>query len=334
MGEGLFYWPAAEEQFTVFAHYYDLPVVSVRAALHPLFRDDVPGFKVRRACGLVCVRLGWLAGRLAAGLISAAVPPPTTATPHASARPAARCPLLATCVACTSAAHPALPRPAPQTGKVWSKWNRETTTGGEIPRAAEEEQDEYWYYDRTHPNDRGHAMMAELVGGVLARALDEQARGVTAQQLGAWPVARSGASGEGAADEGAAGGSAEGKEGFDELPPPMVPGNAEAPTSLCAIQEDFKSLVVDVDGFEYKPERPKEATFVGQKWGWTGNRPGEADRLQRAGAWIRGAGRVPTPASSSTCRATLRGPAMLAAAPPPTHTTLALSCRLHRRPAV
>lgn len=29
------------------------------------------------------------------------------------------------------------------------------------------------------------------------------------------------------------------------------------------------------DGFEYKPERPEEASFVGQKWGWTADVPGE-----------------------------------------------------------
>ena len=42
------------------------------------------------------------------------------------------------------------------------------------------------------------------------------------------------------------------------------------------LQEEFEGVVVEQAGFKYKPERPQEETFVGQKWGWTAEKPGEA----------------------------------------------------------
>lgn len=33
-------------------------------------------------------------------------------------------------------------------------------------------------------------------------------------------------------------------------------------------------MVVNSSGFEWRPERPEEPTFVEQKWGWTGRKPG------------------------------------------------------------
>lgn len=42
------------------------------------------------------------------------------------------------------------------------------------------------------------------------------------------------------------------------------------------LQEDFEGIVKDWEGFEFKAERPKEESFVMQKWGWTSNTPGEA----------------------------------------------------------
>lgn len=78
-----------------------------------------------------------------------------------------------------------------------------------------------------------------------------------------------------------------------EIPPPMIAGNAERPTTLCAIQvnacqccglsawpfsggskfcrqvklpfvlqEAFKSIAPAMDGFEWRPERPDKPTFV------------------------------------------------------------------------
>jgi hypothetical protein len=46
VGAGLFYFPQAEEQLTVLSHYYDVPSVSLRAAVYPLMLHGVPGFRV------------------------------------------------------------------------------------------------------------------------------------------------------------------------------------------------------------------------------------------------------------------------------------------------
>ncbi|PSC68705.1 hypothetical protein C2E20_7769 [Micractinium conductrix] len=60
------------------------------------------------------------------------------------------------------------------------------------------------------------------------------------------------------------------------LPPPMVPGNYESPSMMCAMQEEFKHVAVrHSPGFRYLPERPKKRTFIEQKWGWTAQRPGD-----------------------------------------------------------
>ena len=39
-------------------------------------------------------------------------------------------------------------------------------------------------------------------------------------------------------------------------------------------------MVVAHRGFEWRAERPEEATFVGQKWGWTASQPGDWAELQ------------------------------------------------------
>ncbi|EFN58648.1 hypothetical protein CHLNCDRAFT_140901 [Chlorella variabilis] len=61
------------------------------------------------------------------------------------------------------------------------------------------------------------------------------------------------------------------------------------------LQEDFKGAVVASSGFEYRAERPRAATFVRQKWGWTGAAPGawaelEFDSRQAAGGGEAAAG--------------------------------------------
>lgn len=38
-------------------------------------------------------------------------------------------------------------------------------------------------------------------------------------------------------------------------------------------------MVVEATGFVYAPERPKEDTFVGQKWGWTAKKAGKITLL-------------------------------------------------------
>lgn len=75
---------------------------------------------------------------------------------------------------------------------------------------------------RTHPNDHGHQVLAELLAGLVLGAVDEQQR----QQAG----------GEPGQNAGWAQRSAEVQQALAAIPPPMIPGNAEEPTSLCAIQ--------------------------------------------------------------------------------------------------
>ena len=82
----------------------------------------------------------------------------------------------------------------------------------------------------THPNDLGHRAVAELLAASVARALEEVQGG--GSLLPAWQPGRQ--------DEPLLQGT----------PPPMVPGNADAPTTLCAIQvrqarprEDFQEVM-------------------------------------------------------------------------------------------
>ena len=42
------------------------------------------------------------------------------------------------------------------------------------------------------------------------------------------------------------------------------------------MQEAFKPIVKDAQGFDYRAERPNATTFVEQKWAWTGLNPGAA----------------------------------------------------------
>lgn len=71
-----------------------------------------------------------------------------------------------------------------------------------------------------------------------------------------------------------------------QLPLPALPGTTQ-PASYTANyyansgvllaghkQEEFKPLVKDARGFEFRPERPEAPTFVLQKWAWTGLQPG------------------------------------------------------------
>lgn len=199
---GLYYFPQAEAQLTVFSHYYDLPSLSLRAAVYEHMQGGTPGFK---------------------------------------------------------------------TEKVWDA-GKKTTTGIKLEQAGKEERDLYFYNDRTHPNDRGHQVIAELLASLLLKATAEFDEG--------WEEAVGAAAGW-APKQPRPGKQDDGKTASPwQLPPPMIPGNADVPTSLCAIQEGFKDVVVAAKGFEYKPDRPREATFVGQKWGWSGARPGDWAELE------------------------------------------------------
>lgn len=52
-------------------------------------------------------------------------------------------------------------------------------------------------------------------------------------------------------------------------------GLSHRATAPCLWQEDFKGVVVEQQGFEFRPERPNASEFRNQKWGWTSSRPGE-----------------------------------------------------------
>ena len=184
----------------------------------------------------------------------------------------------------------------------------ETPSGIKLQVAAEAERHRFFYADRTHPNDRGHQMLAEMLAHLLLRAAEEQRRAAAPPLAPPVWAPRS--------EE------QEARLGLG-LPPPMIPGNVAVPTSLCAIQvggqaqgpsnrqaqaggllgpavgdsvptrlplltsilytiphlntikqEGFKPMVVDSAGFQWRPERPEEPSFAGQKWGWTGLKPG------------------------------------------------------------
>lgn len=112
-------------------------------------------------------------------------------------------------------------------------------------------------------------MLAELLAAALLRAVAEVEAGAystsTQALVAGWPTTtRKDAR----------------LPGLARLPPPMVPGNTDSSTTLCAIQEAFKPIVVASHGFTYKPERPDAPNFITQKWGWTAEKPGAWAELQ------------------------------------------------------
>ena len=78
------------------------------------------------------------------------------------------------------------------------------------------------------PPDLGHQLMAELLAGVVLTAVKNVAEG-------GGPAVAAPAAGQ-AEGPAAAGGSGQGMGVGVDLPPPMIPGNADVPTSLCAMQ--------------------------------------------------------------------------------------------------
>ena len=60
---------------------------------------------------------------------------------------------------------------------------------------------------------------------------------------------------------------------------------AESAGPVLPTQEEFKPLVTDARGFEYRPERPGAPNFVQQKWGWTGLQPGVQHGLLVGQLW-------------------------------------------------
>lgn len=128
-----------------------------------------------------------------------------------------------------------------------------------IPGAEQGREWEYYYHDRTHPADRGHQMMAEALAGPLQRAVEEEAAAAAGQLRHS---------------------TRRQDERLEGMLPPMVPGNTESPTTVCAMQEDFQPMVGAHKGFQWRPERPNATSFVEQKWGWTGMAVGDWAELQ------------------------------------------------------
>ncbi|KAL4442042.1 hypothetical protein ABPG77_011303 [Micractinium sp. CCAP 211/92] len=141
---------------------------------------------------------------------------------------------------------------------TWVERNLSASAQGPLAKAA------YFYVDSLHPYDTGHQALAELLVQPLARAVREVEAG---EALGKDDVRH--------------------PEELTtaDLPPPMIPGNLDEEPGFCALLEDFKGVVVQQEGFEYRPERPNASEFRSQKWGWTSSKPGcwaelEVDTLQ------------------------------------------------------
>ena len=252
--------------------------VSLRAAAYPLFRAGVKGFKASLP------RLP-LAAWSRRGRIPTSPPPPIAHQLVGCLPTAAR--------HCT----------ALQVDKFVTQYIKEgDAVWGAIPRAtpAEIEAEEYFYRDRSHPNNVGHRVLAEQLAAALMRAAAEVVAqqqpegGVAALALAAWPAE-----------------SVLGAKVLD-LPPPMIQNNTDATNSLCAIQvrrvgqerspgstnassvsavpvalatpstcrlycllqEEFEGAVTASEGFKFAAERPEGANFIAQKWAWTGRTPG------------------------------------------------------------
>jgi hypothetical protein len=71
---------------------------------------------------------------------------------------------------------------------------------------------------RTHPGDLGHQVIAELLAGLVFQAAERLQVGSDGVSRGAgWAAERTDA-------------------GLKGLPPPMIPDNEDAPSTLCAMQ--------------------------------------------------------------------------------------------------
>ncbi|KAI7842255.1 hypothetical protein COHA_003896 [Chlorella ohadii] len=108
--------------------------------------------------------------------------------------------------------------------------------GKEVPQAAEEERRQYFYNDVIHPADHGHQALAELLAGVIRSA----ARNVAA--AGGPAAVLDGSSSSGGGGGGQAQQAQQAQQQAQQqgqqavLPPPMIPGNADQATTLCAMQ--------------------------------------------------------------------------------------------------
>ena len=234
--------------------YYDFPSVSMRAAVHPLMRAGVDGFKA-----------------------SLAHPPPASVA-------TSQCPLLSLLsLCCQEQGQGQLPLPLPCSWlaaapahpcapacQLVAQVDKILDTGhfasleGRLPWADIADMDKYFYWDKSHPTDGGHEVLAELLASVVLRAVAEvEAEGEAAAAAAAAAAGKGAGAAEAEAREAAAaaataafdghlqlwprgsrmdaargkkGGNKGEKEGLDSLPAPMIPGTTDAATTLCAIQ--------------------------------------------------------------------------------------------------
>ncbi|PSC75050.1 hypothetical protein C2E20_1732 [Micractinium conductrix] len=131
---------------------------------------------------------------------------------------------------------------------VLSRGSRDGVTGEPIPAAAPRRASSYLYLDTIHPGPNGHQVLAELLAGLLGRAVSEVAGGRT-------PAARW-------------------HPRLQGLPPPMIPNFPDSRASLCIQLEAFRGVVRHQRGFSYSPEKPLLPRFEEQKWGWSAEQPG------------------------------------------------------------
>ena len=102
----------------------------------------------------------------------------------------------------------------------------------------------YFYHDAFHPyGPTGHRVMAEIVFGHLLDVIEE----MLSVQLNAADI----------------------DHANEPLPPPVIPGNFESTTDLCAFKENLRPFVLDSLGWNYTDEGRK-------KFGWVADLPGSA----------------------------------------------------------
>ena len=107
------------------------------------------------------------------------------------------------------------------------KANQTSLAGAKLPWAEPGTKGQYLFADGIHPSDVGHQALAELLAGVVRLAV----QGVAAAPASSSASKSSGSSGSG---DDSSGNSSSSEAA--ELPPPMIPGNVDSPTSLCAMQ--------------------------------------------------------------------------------------------------
>lgn len=132
--------------------------------------------------------------------------------------------------------------------RVILEGSRDASTGEPIPAAEPGTEASFMYLDTIHPGPSGHQVLAELLVGLMERAVGEVV-------MNAEPTTRQDARLQG-------------------LPPPMIPNHQDSWPTFCAQLEDFEPMVAQQRGFQYAPEKPLLPRLEEQKWGWAAVDPG------------------------------------------------------------